>query len=144
MIKISTLMLFLGKIDLNINLFELETKMTDILAQPEQFKAELKEKWLDYYQVNRDWLEKIDGHGYRISDPWFILGIITALDPKSELRELLQYFLLVTKDCNSIIRALGLDFDTKKELEKRTAGLAAKQEKTASEYLDQIREEIKT
>ncbi len=32
--------------------------MVDILAQPEQFKAELKDKWLNYYQANRTWLQR--------------------------------------------------------------------------------------
>jgi hypothetical protein len=118
--------------------------MTDILAQPEQFKAELREKWLNYYETNRIWLEKINGHGYRISDPWFILGVITALEPKSELKELLQYFLLVTKDCGSIIKALDLNFDPELELQKRSQQTTHQQTSTDSQYLDQIREEIKT
>jgi hypothetical protein len=93
---------------------------------------------LDYYQENHVWLEKINGHGYHINDPWFILGIITALESRAELKELLQYFLLVTKDCNSIIKALGLDFNPELELQKRP-----KKIKSDSQYLDQIREEIK-
>lgn len=94
--------------------------MADIFKRQEKIKADLKETWLDYYQANRIWLEKLNGHGYRIDNPWFILGIITALEPKSELKELLQYFLLGTKDCDSIIKALGLDFDPELELKKRS------------------------
>ena len=118
--------------------------MVDILAQPEQFKAALKDKWLDYYETNRSWLEKLNGHGYRINDSWFLLGIITALEPKSELKKVLHYFLLVTKDCNSIITALGLDFYPEIELKKRSQQLEKQKLEKDSQYLDQIREEIKT
>ncbi|MDJ0573295.1 MAG: DUF5331 domain-containing protein [Pleurocapsa sp. MO_192.B19] len=118
--------------------------MADILERQEQLKAELKDKYLDYYQVNRIWLQQMNGHGYRIRDSWFILGIITALEPKSELRELLQYFLLVTKDCNSIIKALGLDFDPEIELKKRSQQVTHQETETDSQYLDRVREEIKT
>lgn len=118
--------------------------MADILKQHEQFKIQLKEKWLNYYQDNRIWLEKLDGHGQSISNPDFILGIITALEPSSELKELLQYFLLVTKDCGSIIKALGLDFDPELELKKRSQQATDRQTQTDLTYLDRVREEIKT
>ena len=72
------------------------------------------------------------------------MGIITALEPKSELKELLQYFLLVTEDCNSIIKALGLDFDPELELQKRSQQATHQQAQTDSQYLDRVREEIKT
>ena len=118
--------------------------MANILEQPEQFKAELKDKWLDYYQENRDWLNKINGHGYSVTNAWFILGIITALESKSELKELLQYFLLVTNDCDSIIKALGLDFDPERELEERSQQQQQQSLDFEHKYLEQIREEIKT
>ena len=115
--------------------------MSDILTQIEPLKAELKEKWLDYYQANHSWLEKLNGHRYSVRDSWFILGIITALEPKSELKELLQYFLLVTQNCDSIIRALGLDFDPELELEKRAQQTINRETEieTDKQYLDHIR-----
>ena len=118
--------------------------MAKLIEQHEQLKAELKGKWLDYYQANRDWLNKINGYGHRINDSWFILGIITALEPKSELKELLQYFLLVTKNCDSIIKALGLDFDPELELNKRLEKTIQQQTDSDSQYLDRVRKEIKT
>ena len=114
--------------------------MANFLENPEQFKAELQDKWLDYYQANRIWLENMEGKGQTIHNSWFILGVITALETKSELKELLQYFLAVSQDSDSIIRALGLNFDPEIELKKRSQKL----ETTPSEYLDKIREEIKT
>ena len=99
--------------------------MSNILERQERLRVELKEKWLNYYRVNKVWVEQLNGYGHRIDDSWFILGIITALETKSELKELLQYFLLVTKDCDSIIKALGLDFNPKLELKKRCYRLAS-------------------
>lgn len=113
--------------------------MADFLERHEQLKAELKEKWLNYYQYNQFWLEKANGNGYRFEDPRVMLGIITALDPSSELKELLQYFLLVTQDCDSIIKALGLNFDPKSELKKRLEETTHQQTETDRQYLDHIR-----
>ena len=118
--------------------------MTKLIEQVEELKAELKDKFLDYYQANQNWLKKMEGMGQRTDNTWFILGVVTALEPKSELKELLQYFLMVSQDSDTIARALGLDFNPEKELERRQIELAAKETKTATNYLDQIREEIKT
>lgn len=133
----------------------------DILAQPEQFKAELKEKWLNYYQENRSWLqhcmnensgwcdcvdyeeEELKSLGVdkdycpRRPECYFILGVISVLEPSA--RGLLSFMTHLNDDSEDLVKALGLDFDPELELKKRP-----QQEKTASEYLDQIREEIKT
>ena len=118
--------------------------MTKLIEQVEELKAELKNKFLDYYQANQNWLKKMEGMGQRVDNTWFILGVVTALEPKSELKELLQYFLMVSQDFATIARALGLNFEPEKELEKRQTELAVKETKTVTQYLDQIREEIKT
>ena len=118
--------------------------MAKLIEQPEQFKAELKDKLLDYYEANSAWLKQMNGYGQSINNSWFILGVITAFEPKSELKELLQYFLMVDKSSDSVIRALDLNFDLEKELEKRKTELTARETQTSSEYLDKIREEIQT
>ena len=127
-----------------MNLLELEAIMADILERHEQLKAELKEKWLNYYQANQFWLKKANGKGYQFENPRVMLGIITALESSSELKELLQYFLLVTQDCDSIIKALGLHFDPELELKKRLEETTQQQIDLDSQYLDRVREEIKT
>lgn len=86
----------------------------------------------------------MNGYGQSTSNSWFILGVVTALEPKSELKELLQYFLMVTQNSDSIIKALGLDFDPEIELKKRSQQLEKQKSEADSQYLDQIREEIKT
>jgi hypothetical protein len=135
--------------------------MVDILAQPEQFKAELKEKWLNYYQENRTWLqhcmnenggwcdsvdydeEELKSLGVdedycpRRPECYFILDVISVLEPSA--RGLLSFMTHLNDDSEDLVKALGLDFDPELELKKRP-----QREKTASEYLDQIREEIKT
>ena len=127
--------------------------MAKLIEQPEQFKAELKDKWLDYYEVNRNWLQRSindnrqwlqsvtyeekfeNGYNPRRPNSFFLLGIISAIEP--QLKGLLSFAPL--HDPNLIIKNLGLDFDPEIELKKRP-----EKEKTPSEYLDKIREEIKT
>jgi hypothetical protein len=166
MIKVSTFGSVLGKIDLNINLFKLERKMTDIFAQPEQLKAELKEKWLNYYQVNRNWLKhnmdedsgwcdsvdyekeelknfKIDkNYEPRRPECYFILGVISVLEPS--VRSLLTFMGSLTTDSEELVKALGLNFDPEIELMKRSQKAGNQQLNLDSQYLDQVREEIQT
>ena len=130
--------------------------MAKLIEQPEQFKAELKDKWLDYYEANRNWLkslmlpnngywyepakynkEELENNTYQPCRPnsVFILGVVSVLE--TEIQGLCN-FVPPTKPIE-IIEHLGLDFDPEIELKKRP-----EKEKTPSEYLDQIREEIKT
>jgi hypothetical protein len=135
--------------------------MVDILAQPEQFKAELKDKWLNYYQANRSWLqdymnknngwidfvtygqEELNSFGFdksykpRRPKCCFILGVVSVLEPS--LKGLFAFMAHATGSPEELIGALGLDFDPELEFKKRP-----QQEKTSLEYLDSIREEIKT
>lgn len=135
--------------------------MVDILAQPEQFKAELKDKWLDYYQANRSWLQhymngtsywstcteceenlKDDNYNPRRPNSYFVIGVISGLEPK--VQGLLSSLGYTTTSEDSIVKALGLDFDPEIELKKRSQQLEQKKSEADSQYLDQIREEIKT
>ncbi|MGL5939721.1 MAG: DUF5331 domain-containing protein [Waterburya sp.] len=150
-----------------MNLFKLETKMADILAQPEQFKAELKEKWLSYYQTNRSWLKRYmsinkgwrdivqtyskeelqslevkDNYQPRRPECYFILGVVSVLEPS--LKGLFAFMEYSTGSSEQLVKTLGLDFDPELELKKRSQEQPSQQIQTDSEYLDQIREEIKT
>ena len=130
--------------------------MAKLIEQPEQFRAELKDKWLDYYEVNRFWLQpfmnqngswavnvKYEGelenpkYTPRRPNTHFILGVVTALEP--QIKGLLVFTADLQTDATSILRALDLDFDPEIELKKRP-----EKEKTAAEHLDIIREEIRT
>ena len=135
--------------------------MAKLIEQPEKFKAELKDKWLDYYEANRNWLQsfmnknsswttnvKYEGE---LEDPKYtprrpnahiILGTITVLEPQTQ--GWLVFCPNLQTDPNLIIKALGLDFDPELELKKREQQKLQIQQTTSIEYLDQIREEIKT
>ena len=135
--------------------------MANIFENPEQFKAQLKDKWLDYYEVNKYWLQRLireDGQwskkveckekfeyakdGYHPCRPnsYLLLGIISAIEP--QLKGLLSF--VSAHDPDLIIKNLGLDFDPKIELKKRSQQKSLQQETTSSEYLEEIRKEIKT
>ena len=135
--------------------------MAKLIEQPEQFKAELKDKWLDYYEANRNWLQSfMDKNGSwvfnvkyegELEDPnynprrpnaHFILGVITALE--KQIQGLLVFSADLQTDANSILKALGLDFDPEIEFKKRTRQQTQQQTHIDSQYLDKIREEIQT
>lgn len=141
--------------------------MSDILTQPEKFKTELKEKWLSYYQTNRSWLqhymninkgwcdsvviyskeelqslETKDNYQPRRPECYFILGVVSTLEPS--LQGLFSFMEYSTGNSEQLVKALGLDFDPELELKKRSQQQSSQQIQTDSEYLDQIKEEIKT
>lgn len=129
--------------------------MAKLIEQPEQFKTELKDKWLDYYEANRSWLKplvrtnsnwqryvqyeegEIEDSKYQAYRPnsYFILGIVNILEP--EIQGLCNFVPPTTPD--NLIDHLGLNFDPEIELQKRP-----EKEITPTEYLNKIREEIKT
>ena len=141
--------------------------MSDILTQPEKFKAELKEKWLNYYQTNRSWLEhymKINKGWYDVvqkyskeelqslevkdnyqpyrPECYFILGVVSVLEPS--LKGLFAFMEYSTGNSEQLVKALGLDFDPELELKKRSQQATNQQLNSDSQYLDQVREENKT
>jgi hypothetical protein len=121
----------------------------------DKLKVTIKQKWLDYYQINCDWLLKF-GSWVKTPDTGTrpnsatILGAITALEP--QLAEFMPAFCDLNPEAERLIEALGLNFDPRKELEKRAAEIAASQETEIipllanidTEYLNKIREETKT
>jgi hypothetical protein len=119
--------------------------MVDILTQFEEFKAELKEKWLSYYQTNRIWLQKYMSYyggwrdtvnsvkydkeelislgldeGYSPCRPecYYILGVVSVLEP--QIQGLLSFAQYLNTDSEGLVKTLGLDFDPEIELKKRS------------------------
>ncbi|MGK7933731.1 MAG: DUF5331 domain-containing protein [Microcystaceae cyanobacterium] len=92
----------------------------------EELKKGLKDKWLDYYKANRDWIvplvnnhrdwTKLGDNKYCPPD-YIILSAITALEPK--FSQWLSVILDFQKDKYTIITELGLNFDPDVELKKR-------------------------
>jgi Family of unknown function (DUF5331) len=131
--------------------------MSDILTQPEQFKAELKEKWLNYYQENRNWLQRYmnnssgwcdkayceketlkdlgfnEDYTPRRPECYFILGVVSILEP--QVTNILAFVENFTNNSEYIVNALGLNFDPEIELKIRSQ---------QSENINDIREVIKT
>jgi hypothetical protein len=80
------------------------------------FTDSIKQKWLQFFQVNRDWItlqmaiESVytpDG-GKRPSS-FLILGVVNALEPK--LAQLMFPFAKLNPDADTLIEVLDLNFD---------------------------------
>ncbi|MFM7580690.1 MAG: DUF5331 domain-containing protein [Microcystaceae cyanobacterium] len=91
----------------------------------EAIKADLKEKWLDYYAANQTWISKLMNanskwnkcsDGYR-PIAWLILGAITYTE--EPLADFMLPFCELQSDPDQLIQVLGLDFDPDEELERR-------------------------
>mgnify|MGYP003342379053 CR=1 FL=1 len=77
----------------------------------ESFTSSIKQKWLDYYQVNRLWLElQMEGRSVRTPDGGrrpcsaLILGVVNSLEPK--LANLMVPFFKLNGDEDAIIEVL--------------------------------------
>jgi Family of unknown function (DUF5331) len=90
--------------------------MGDNMAFFYSFTDSLKQKWLQFFQVNRDWItlhmqvESVytpDG-GKRPSS-YLILGVVNALEPK--LAQLMLPFAKLNPDADTLIEVLDLHFD---------------------------------
>lgn len=82
----------------------------------DEFTAALKKKWLQYYELNYDWLalqmqlestETPDGG--RRPPSYLILGVLNALEPK--LAQLMLPFTKLNSDADALIDVLGLNVD---------------------------------
>lgn len=78
--------------------------------------ASLKQKWLQYFQLNRSWIvrqmeaESVDTpDGGKRPSSYLILGVVSALEP--QLAELMLPFSKLNPDINALIDALELNFD---------------------------------
>ncbi len=81
-----------------------------------EFTVNLKQKWLQYYQVNRNWLVlQMDLNrvptpdGGRRPASSLILGTINALDP--DAAQLMMPFSQLNPDPDKLVEVLGLNFD---------------------------------
>lgn len=76
----------------------------------------LKQKWLQFFHVNRSWIarqmevEYVDTpDGGRRPSSFLILGVVSALEP--QLAQLMLPFTKLNSDINSLIEVLELNFD---------------------------------
>jgi Family of unknown function (DUF5331) len=98
------------------------------------FTDSLKQKWLQFFQANRDWItlqmevESVytpDG-GKRPSS-YLILGVVNALEPK--LAQLMLPFSKLNPDADTLIEVLDLHFDPDMALGNRVIPQASLEEK---------------
>lgn len=92
------------------------TNSDKIMAFFENFISVIRQKWLDYVQTNRAWLEiqmrqtsvRTPDGGRRPSS-LLILGVVNALEPK--LGNLMVPFYQLNPDEDALVEVLGLNFD---------------------------------
>ncbi|MDR7992899.1 DUF5331 domain-containing protein [Thermosynechococcus sp. TG252] len=88
---------------------------------PEQLRQSARSKWLAYYQENRHWIVRLaiwsTYRGQRRPSSSFILGVLTALEPR--LLDALPVIVELSNDPDRIISALGLNFNPDEELANR-------------------------
>jgi hypothetical protein len=107
----------------------------------EELKTSVKDKWLDYYETNRDWLDGLEVWENNIPNSSLILGVVAALEPK--IKDFLIPFKELNKYPDQLIKVLELGFDPEKELEIRAKQRKEKTAEEAGEYLNKFREEKK-
>lgn len=132
------------------------------MSLSQDFKATIKDKYLDYCHTNLSWVKEFkelqNGNlGVKTADGGirpnglFILGIISVIVP--EIAPFVPVFLKLNANHEAVVATLGLNFDPEKELEKRAEELAKVQEAEIvpmlaevhpdTEYLNTIRATLK-
>ena len=96
----------------------------------DDFTTALKQKWLQYFQLNHGWmtlqmeLESVKTpDGGRRPPSYLILGVLNALEPK--LAQLMLPFAKLNPDADALIDVLELNFDPDIALGNRPADKAA-------------------
>jgi hypothetical protein len=81
-----------------------------------RFTESLKQKWLHFFQVNREWIKlhmEVESvytpDGGKRPPSYLILGVVNALEPK--LAQLMLPFSKLNPDADTLIEVLGLNFD---------------------------------
>jgi hypothetical protein len=82
----------------------------------DSFTESLKQKWLQFFQVNRDWISlhmEVESvytpDGGSRPPSYLILGVVNALEPK--LAQLMMPFSKLNPDADTLVEVLGLNFD---------------------------------
>lgn len=87
----------------------------------EEVKATLKDRWLDYYEVNQEWIDSVvnsqQGDNTKLARSFLILGSITVIEPR--LQEYLPLFHQLNNNPDDLVKVMGLDFNPSSELNRR-------------------------
>lgn len=102
------------------------------------FTDSLKQKWLQFFQVNRDWITlhmQVESvytpDGGKRPPSYLILGVVNALEPK--LAQLMLPFAKLNPDADTLIEVLDLHFDPDMALGNRVMPKVETQEDMESE-----------
>jgi Family of unknown function (DUF5331) len=83
-----------------------------------QLRQSVKEKWLDYYRENREWIARLatwgNYNGQRRPSSSFILASLSVLEP--DLPKLLPILVDLNNDPDRLVAVLGLNFNPETEL----------------------------
>ncbi|HIK07271.1 MAG TPA: DUF5331 domain-containing protein [Trichormus sp. M33_DOE_039] len=121
------------------------------------FTDSIRQKWLQFFQANRDWIKlhmQVESvytpDGGKRPPSYLILGVVNALDPK--LAQLMFPFAKLNPDADTLIEVLELNFDpdialgnsTMPETEASTVGMEENTEDDtfAVSHTDTFGEEI--
>jgi hypothetical protein len=89
-----------------------------------QLRQSVKEKWLDYYRENREWIARLatwgNYNGQRRPSSSFILASLSVLEP--DLPKLLPILVDLNNDPDRLVAVLGLNFNPEAELNLLIAG----------------------
>ena len=113
----------------------------------ENFVSVIRQKWLDYVQSNREWLElqmrmtsvRTPDGGRRPSS-LLILGVVNALEPK--LGNLMVPFYQLNSDEDALIEVLGLNFDPEMALDNGDMPTTLDAENEEARLLPDVADEI--
>jgi hypothetical protein len=90
--------------------------MSDNMAFFYSFTESLKQKWLDFFQANREWISlhmQVESvytpDGGKRPPSYLILGVANALEPK--LAQLMLPFSKLNPDADTLVAVLDLNFD---------------------------------
>jgi Family of unknown function (DUF5331) len=90
--------------------------MSDNMAFFYSFTESLKQKWLEFFQANRDWITlhmQVESvytpDGGKRPPSYLILGVANALEPK--LAQLMLPFSKLNPDADTLVEVLDLNFD---------------------------------
>jgi hypothetical protein len=79
----------------------------------EQLRQSVRDKWLSYYEENREWLSRlgvwVNCDGQRRPSSGFILATLSVLEPN--LTQLLPLVVDLSSNPDRIVIALGLNFN---------------------------------
>lgn len=103
------------------------------------FTDSLKQKWLQFYASNRDWIKlhmEVDSvytpDGGKRPSSYLILGVANALEPK--LAQLMLPFSKLNADADTLVEVLDLHFDPDTALGKEPMEAASEEEEDDSEF----------